>query len=609
MHLIQRYPLPTLSRFLRAPLNLAITAQLRSVLSGYSIPRCLCSRSNDFSALGNLLAETEKTASKSLELEKKYIDLRKNLAALTKDRKFKEAEDLFYGRISEAMNHASQISPQFVQMYGLMIAAYKDNQDLRRMLLLFNAMKMRKIRADAVIYTCLLQEIGRRGDPNWAAQLFRDMLLEGVVPTVVTFNVILSILGDKEVVEKVMQRMKYFGVEPNSSTYQIVIGLYFKKDMFSEVLETFHQLKKAKLSYPPEILEMVNQAATKVGRDGEVLHEGANVDGGYREKNAMTLFNAKILNLRKKGDISGMINVCRELFRNGMRPDRYAISHLVEASGKANNTNALLYAENLMNEHSVKPDLYLYNALIEAFRRAGNQDKMMHYFKSMKRHYSPDIVTYQQILRGVQDREVHLELLDEMSNTLQPSLGFYNLKLQVYARYGLIREMLATEEQLRSMGKLDLQSIKYLVEGHGKTHHFNRCLTLFENFTEHSSKLDIQIFELIVHFCETHDNISIASRYVAKMASYDLTPSEQILISLLKGNFKEQNFIIALHIAMRMNELGYAWSDTLIGLITHLKNEQIPERLRKCFLQIRRNSASLPRITSLIKELLQEGRK
>ncbi|KAI8636627.1 hypothetical protein BD408DRAFT_448297 [Parasitella parasitica] len=342
-------------------------------------------------------------------------------------------------------------------------------------------MAKKKIPHTVISMTALIHKVGRAGDINKSMDLLNEMVVvEGLVPTVVTFNSLIDIHAhskpepDVEGANRMYSMMLELGLQPSIITFSILIDMFakkgdlagvkkFYKEMVEKhcfvpspyvysslieyyikvndrnsVMEILSLLKKQVYSNAPPARETYNLMFKGLVQNNQIA-EGIDLLG-VMIKNKMKLdsrtFTPLLTYFAKRGDTEGAHKVADMMTQAKVFPNQYTYSCLLESHAKAGDIEG---AEDIFNTFKklFRPKAHIYNSLLYVYTKRNEMEKVLETYKRMtKSHIPADVYTYG-ILMNFYSRRKELKAVEALMETMQknnitPSIACWTILMQTY---------------------------------------------------------------------------------------------------------------------------------------------------------------------------------
>ncbi|XP_055836249.1 pentatricopeptide repeat-containing protein At2g27610 [Solanum dulcamara] len=267
-------------------------------------------------------------------------------------------------------------------------------------------------------------------------------------------------------------QMKKDGIRPNDFTYSTVLAAHPSISPFqvhAEVIKTEYQSS-------PTVGTALLDAYVKTGNTDEAAKVFEEID----EKDIIA-WSAMLSGYAQKGDIQGAVRVFRQLVKNGVRPNEFTFSSVINACVtsmasveqgkqfhcsviKSGHSNALcvssalvtMYAKrgNIESAYEIfkrqpERDLVSWNSMISGYAQHGYGTKALKIFEEMqKRYLDMDNITFIGVISACTNAGLLNEgekYFDMMVNDfhISPKMEIYSCMVDLYSRAGMLDKAMA----------------------------------------------------------------------------------------------------------------------------------------------------------------------
>ncbi|OAC99334.1 hypothetical protein MUCCIDRAFT_166765 [Mucor lusitanicus CBS 277.49] len=342
-------------------------------------------------------------------------------------------------------------------------------------------MTKKKIARTVPTMTALIHKVGRAGDIDKAMQLFNEMVIvEGLIPTAVTFNALIDIHAHKRPApdvagaNRMLDTMREVGLHPNDVTFSTLIDMYAKqgdlanvKRVYMDMVHKYHfdasphvyssliecymklndkdsamevlaLLKKQSYRRQPVARETYNLMFKGLVENHHIA-EGIDLLGTMikdRFQINVQTFTPLLSYYANQGDTEGAHKVASMMTQANVKPSPQTYSCLLKAYAKAGDIEG---AENIFNIYKQKyrPNAYVYNALLYVYTKKNEMDKVLDTYKRMSAAYVPANVYTYGILMNFYSKRKELKAVEALMETMQsnnitPSVTCWTILMQAY---------------------------------------------------------------------------------------------------------------------------------------------------------------------------------
>ncbi|CAJ1958025.1 unnamed protein product [Sphenostylis stenocarpa] len=396
-------------------------------------------------------------------------------------------------------------------------------------------------------YNVLIDLYGKAGRLNDAAEVFEEMLKEGVAVDVWTFNTMIFICGsrgDLVEAEALLGMMEEKGVAPDTKTYNIFLSLYAEVGDVDAAVSCYRKIREAGLC-PDEVTyrALLGVLCKKnMVQDVENLIDEMERDFvGVDEHSLPGIVEMYVC----EGDVDKVYELLKKFQMNGEMSSkiRAAVMDIFAERGLWEEAENMFYGERKLA--GWKRDVLECNVMIKAYGKAELYDKAISLFKGMKNHGTwPNESTYNslvQMLSGGDLVDQAMDLMHEMQELgFKPPCQTFSAIIGCYARLGQLSDAVSV---CRDMIRVGVKPNE-VVYG-----------SLINGYAEHGS-------------------LEEALRYFYMMEESGLAANLVVLTSLLKSYCKDGNLEGAKAIYERMKNLegglDLVACNSMIGLFADL---------------------------------------
>ncbi|KAG2237988.1 hypothetical protein BDF21DRAFT_494086 [Thamnidium elegans] len=341
-------------------------------------------------------------------------------------------------------------------------------------------MTKRKIPRTVRMMTALIHKVGRAGDIDRAMDLLNEMMMvESLVPTLVTFNALIDIHAHKKPVpdiagaNRIYNMLGEVGFLPDTVTFGTLIDMFSKKGDLFGAKKLYNDMKARKITPSPyifssfiecflnlndhesamDILSLLKKQAQRglppVREAYNLMFKGLVESGLIREaimllevmsKEKMGLeartFNPLLSYYAKRGEPEGARKVASMMTQAQVKPSSHTYTSLLHSYAKAGDTEG---AENIFNilKQKYRPTSHAYNALLYVYTKNNVMDKVLDIYKRMSKAFiRPNEYTYG-ILMYFYSRRKEIESVESLmktmeSNNIVPGAICWTILMQTY---------------------------------------------------------------------------------------------------------------------------------------------------------------------------------
>ncbi|KAG2397670.1 Pentatricopeptide repeat-containing protein [Vigna angularis] len=296
-------------------------------------------------------------------------------------------------------------------------------------------------------YNVLIDLYGKAGRLSDAAEVFEEMLKEGVAMDVWTFNTMIFICGsrgDLVEAEALLGIMEEKGVAPDTKTYNTFLSLYAEAGDVDAAVSCYRRVWEAGLC--PDVVTyraLLGMLCKKnMVQDVEDLIDEMERDSVGVDEHALPGIVEMYVS---KGDIDKVYQLLKKFHinREMSMKIRAAVMDVFAERGLCEEAENLFYGGRDLTVH--KKDVLECNVMIKAYGKTRLYDKAVSLFKGMKNHGTwPNESTYNsliQMLSGGDLVDQAIELMDEMQELgFKPPCQTFSAIIGCYARLGRLSD-------------------------------------------------------------------------------------------------------------------------------------------------------------------------
>ncbi|XP_030491816.2 putative pentatricopeptide repeat-containing protein At3g15930 [Cannabis sativa] len=266
---------------------------------------------------------------------------------------------------------------------------------------------------DAVTWNAMISGYNRVRRFDESMKLFEEMMGKGVLPTSVTFSLVLSAcskLKDLDNGKQVHRYLKESGIVPNLVLENALMDMYAACGEMSTSLEIFESMKtRDVISWTTIVKGFANSGQIDLARkyfDGmserDYVSWTAIIDGYLRVnrfKEALELF--------------------REMQTSKIRPDEFTVVSILTACAHLGAFELGEWIKTYIDKNKIKKDTFVGNALIDMYFKCGNVEKALMVFNELPQR---DKFTWTAVIVGLAVNGHGEEALDMFSQMLKASI-------------------------------------------------------------------------------------------------------------------------------------------------------------------------------------------
>ena len=419
---------------------------------------------------------------------------------------------------AEKVFHFIQEPSLFV--YNVMIKAFAKKVSFRRVLLLFDHLRVVGLWPDNFTYPFVLKAIGCLGEVQGGRKVHGFVLKTGLEFDIYVCNSLIDMyaqLGEVVFFTKLFEEMP----ERDSVSWNVMISAYVRCSRFVDAVGVFRRMRVESNEKPDEATVVSTLSACTALKNlelGKEIHDYVrnNLDFTVRISNALLDMYAKC----------GFLSVARKLFDE--MPMKNVICWTSMVAGYIN-YGKLDEARELFERSPVR-DVVLWTAMINGYVQYNQFDEAMILFQEMQnRRIRADKFTMVALLTGCaqmgaleQGKWIH-DYIDEHEIKIDAIVG--TALIEMYAKCGCIEESLEIFEGMRDKDTATFTSIICGLAMNGKT---NKALELFSEMERVGVNPDDITFIGVLSACSHAGLVEEGRQFFHSMTeTYEIEPKSQ----------------------------------------------------------------------------------
>lgn len=324
-------------------------------------------------------------------------------------------------------------------------------------------MTKRKIPRTVRMMTSLIHKVGRAGDIDRSMDLLNEMMvIESLVPTLVTFNALIDIHAHKKPEPDVIGANRIYnmlgevGLLPDTITFGTLIDMFAKKGDLSGAKKLYNDMKDRKITPSPYIFSSFIECFINLND-----HESAmdilkllkrQADRGLPP--AREAYNLMFKGLVESGFIREAIMLLEVMCKEKMGLEARTFGPLMSYYAKRGDPEGARKVASMMTQAKVKPSSHTYTILLNSYAKAGDIEGAESIFNILKQKYRPTSHAYNALLYVYTKNNVMDKVLDtykRMSKAfVHPNEYTYGILMYFYSRRKEIRSVESLIETMQS---------------------------------------------------------------------------------------------------------------------------------------------------------------
>jgi len=326
--------------------------------------------------------------------------------------------------------------------------------------------------------------------------------------------------------------MKRSKIKPDITTYTSVLACYCKLGDIEQIKSVIRQLKRNKVSLRAHLISDTLDKAGKFKSDFGAMEQMFDL----MKKNRFPLDTKTnfimLTHSKKTGNIKKTEELFQEMKSNNLHDSRaYNIMISLyqnrikqikkKKEMKSNNLHdTKMYNRKIsMYQEKIKQlakemksnnlhDSTAYNTLIDLYGRNGDFNKMEQEFNDMKRHTSPNIITYNCMINHYGDiyKMEHLQEEMKSSNTI-PNDKTYHIMIEVYAKNGGVEKVEQLIQEMQRMGIMSVDGYNCIINIYSKWQDLNKMEQFFDEMKRKNFTPSVTTYSLMLNHYADNNNI------------------------------------------------------------------------------------------------------
>jgi pentatricopeptide repeat protein len=405
--------------------------------------------------------------------------------------------------------------------YSTIIKALKyelDSTKLERAFGILEYLKHRQgtVTNDEIIFNCLIDVCLKLNLMDKAEKVFREMKEIGVIPSKITYAIMIKGYGqvyDLEKAFQVFEEMKLANIPPNEIIYGCLLNACVRCSNIEKVTEVYNEMRQHELDMNIVLYTTLIKAYTKVRKLPLALQVYDNMLKDEKVSPNIVIHNA-------------MLDCCVEC------------NDIV----KMNEIYEMIKAKALEDENQPQPDLITYSTVIKGYARAKDMDKVFDIYAFLtanKRDFTLDEVIYNSILDGCAKTnmlERAMSVYEDMkANNVKRSNVTYSILVKLYANAKMEDKALQILSEMQENGiKPGIIVYTCLIQTCLRSKRFEQAINLFESLKNDGLKPDHVLYNTIVNGCLYNQRWELGCKYTLESFDYNVKIAYDIYRNVLE---------------------------------------------------------------------------
>ncbi|XP_021861613.2 pentatricopeptide repeat-containing protein At1g79540 [Spinacia oleracea] len=412
------------------------------------------------------------------------------------------------------------------------------------------------------VFFVLISSYWKAGDAEKAVESFGKMKEFGCIPDVYTYNAVLYIMVQKQVLMlalAVYNQMLKFNCSPNVATYSILIDFLCKSGKIQDALNLFVEMAQNGISPNTITYTIVISGLCLANRtnDAQILLNKMTSSGCPPDS---ITCNAMLSGVCKMGKIDEAFWLLQSFQDQGYTLGINSYSCLIDSLFRAGRFEEANLWFGKLCEANIHPDLVLYTIMIRGFSEAGKIKDAWKIVQEMtERGVVPDTQCYNTLIKGFCDlgllEDAQSLKLEISENNCFPDTCTYTILICGACRNGMVGEAKKIFEEMEKVGCLpSVVTFNALIDGLCKAGEYEEARLLFYKmeigrnpslFLRLSQGTDRALDKegldnLVARLCDSGSYLK-AYRLLMKLADNGVLPDTTTYNTLINGLCKSRN--------------------------------------------------------------------
>eukprot|EP01018_Ginkgo_biloba_P003535 Gb_32077 [translate_table: standard] len=433
---------------------------------------------------------------------------------------------------------------------------------------------------NVVSWNAMIAGYVQNGHSAEAVKFFRQMLLSGVKPNLVTIASILPACTNLTALEHGKEIHAYIirsEMEPDVFVGSALVDLYAKCNSIEDAHHVFEKMSQRNVASWNAMIA----AYAQNGHPNEALKLFHQMQLAGMKPDLIT-WTAIIAGFAQNGEGDEVSKFLTQMKLAGMKPNVISWTAIISGYAQNGHGNEALKLFSQMQLEGIKPDVISWNALIAGFAQNGNGNGALKLFHEMQlAGTKPNSVTITSILSACatiaalpRGKEIH-DYITRVGIKLDVFVG--SALVDMYAKCGVIKDARQAFDKLaeKNVVSWNVMIAGYAIHGYG-----DNTLILFNQMQQEGMKPNRVTFTGILSACSHAGMVDEGLQYFDRMSQdHHISPSMEhyaCMVDLLgrAGHLDEAENLIK---KMPFQPNACVWGALLGACRTHC-NEKLGER-------------------------------
>lgn len=356
----------------------------------------------------------------------------------------KHGFDLYWKTLQELKNSGIPITSN---AFSVLIAGYAKIGKAEKAVEAFSTMKDFDCKPDVVTYNCVLHVMVQKEVLLLALAVYNHMLKSNCGPDLATYGILLTGMcknGQTQDALKLFDEMTQRGISPSQKTYTIVLSGLCRAKRPHDAYRLFNTMKESGLWPDAVTYNALINGFCKLARLDEAyaLLRTFERDGYALNLNGYSCLIDGLFRAKRHNEAQAWF---RKMIKEDINPDVVMYTIMIRGLSEAGRVQEALKLLGEMAEKDLAPDTYCYNALIKGFCNMGLLDEA----RSLQLEISnqdcfPNACTYTILICGM-CRNGLVEEAQQIFNEMEklncvPSVVTFNALIDGLCKAGQLEE-------------------------------------------------------------------------------------------------------------------------------------------------------------------------
>lgn len=470
-------------------------------------------------------SEVEKDLDKILE-EMKNKNLDKNLVTLNtaidcyiESGNFNKAWYIY----EEMLNSSNTNIKPDLYTYATLIKALKNNSDsnssvldknnLDKAIEILNKIKSGQsegLTADDVVFNSVIDTCIKYGEIHKAEQIFEDMKLQNIQPTIITYSIMIKGYGQSYKIEKALSLYKEMldkNIKANKIIYGCLLNSAVRCSRLDIMTDIYQTMQDDGIKPNQIIFTTLIKGFNKMKKFEKAFELFDSISDKQKSTCNISLYNA-------------ILDCCVESKNFKKLEEIYLyLNNNIESDVTINQSSD----SNDQTEINIpKPNVITYSTMIKGYTRSGKIKEAKNIYEFLKLNKTSlhlDEVLFNTVcdcFARANETKLALEVFEDMkASNIKPTSIIYSIIMKMYSYQGEYKKCQDTFE-LMTKNNIKATVVAYttIIQMYLKQKKFNEAISKFEEMKKNNLKPDFIIYNFMINNCTFNKKIEKAIEYL-----------------------------------------------------------------------------------------------